>query len=64
MKSNLDTTIHDLLNQKILELEEHFDADIFTYYGLIIDGNEVPILKIIEQLADPKTKRKRLFVLS
>ncbi len=63
MKSNLDTTIHDLLNQKILELEEHFDADIFTYYGLIIDGNEVPILKIIEQLADPKTKRKRLFII-
>lgn len=63
MKSNLDTTIHDLLNQKIIELEEHFDADIFTYYGLIIDGNEVPILKIIEQLADPKTKRKRLFII-
>ena len=51
------------MNQKILELEEHFDADIFTYYGLIIDGNEVPILKIIEQLADPKTKRKRLFII-
>lgn len=63
MKSNLDTTIHDLLNQKIIELEEHFDADIFTYYGLIIDGNEVPILKIIEQLADPETKRKRLFII-
>ena len=63
MKSNLDTTIHDLLNHKILELEEHFDADIFTYYGLIIDGNEVPILKIIEQLADLKTKRKRLCII-
>ena len=55
--------VRGLLNQKILELEEHFDADIFTYYGLIIDGNEVPILKIIEQLADPKTKRKRLFII-
>lgn len=62
MKSNLDTTIHDLLNQKIVELENHFESDIFTYYGPIIDGNEIPILKIIEQLANPETKKDRLFI--
>lgn len=63
MKSNLDTTIQELLNQKIHELEQHFDADIFTYFGLITDGNEIPILKIIEQLADPKTKKERLYII-
>jgi membrane-bound ClpP family serine protease len=51
-----------LLAKKLSELEDHFDADILTYYGPIVDGNETIILSIIENLADDDQKRDNLVV--
>jgi len=33
MKPALDDKIHKLLNEKIRDLEVHFDADLLTFFG-------------------------------
>lgn len=54
--------IQDLLNHKLLELESHFNADIISYYGAIMDGGESNLLNIVEQLVNPN-KRETLNVI-
>ena len=63
MKPAVDGTIHKLLNEKLIELEEKFDADFFVYYGPILDGNENSILRIIEDLANDVNKKEKIYVL-
>lgn len=63
MKPNVHATIKTLLEEKLKQLEEHLDADIFTYWGQIVDGLENSILDIIEELAKEKDKRERLVVI-
>lgn len=61
MKPSVDKTVQDLLNKYLLRLEEHFESDIFSYFGPIADGNENEILKLVEEIADEK-KSKRLTI--
>lgn len=63
MKPPVDTSITKLLSEKLLEIETHFDADVFSYYGPIVDGNEKIVLEIIEELANESNKREKLLVL-
>jgi len=51
-----------LLNEKLAKLETHFNADIFCYYGALVDGLENQILNIIEELATDANKKNRLVV--
>lgn len=62
MKPPVDDSIKKILTDKLNELSVLLDADIFTYYGQIIDGNENIILKIIEDLAKSPDKKEKLFV--
>lgn len=62
MKPPVEDSIKKILTEKLNELSSLLDADIFTYYGQIIDGNENIILKIIEDLAKSSDKKDRLFV--
>lgn len=62
MKPPVDDSIKKILTDKLNELSVLLDADIFTYYGQIIDGNENIILKIIEDLAKSPDKKDKLFV--
>ena len=62
MKPNVHTTIRDLLTQKLIKIERHTKADVFSYIGTIIDGNEGAILSLIEELAKDKNKKERLIV--
>ncbi|MBX3105408.1 MAG: serine dehydrogenasease [Bacteroidetes bacterium] len=62
MKPPVDDSIKKILSDKLNELSVLLDADIFTYYGQIIDGNENIILKIIEDLAKSPDKKEKLFV--
>lgn len=65
MKPPVDTSIQKLLGEKLLEIESQFQADVLTYYGPIVDGNENIVLDIIEDLAmDPDKKEKLLVVLT
>lgn len=64
MKPIVDKTIQDLLNKKLLELETHFNADILSYYGAIMDGGESNLLNIVEELVNPiANKRETLNVI-
>lgn len=59
MKPALDDKIHRLLNERLSALEEHFEADILTYFGPF-EGGENFFLKIVEDLADDHNKREKI----
>jgi membrane-bound ClpP family serine protease len=52
-------TIKESLKEKLQELADVLEGDIFTYYGIIVDGYENQILKLIEEITD---KKDRIFV--
>lgn len=62
MKPALDDKIHRLLNQKIVELEQHFDADILTYFGPF-EGGENFFLKLVEELASDPDKKDKIYII-
>ena len=58
MKPTLDDKIHKLLNEKIVGLEKHFDADFLTYFGPF-EGGENFFLKVVEEIGtDPDSKER------
>jgi ClpP class serine protease len=61
MKAALDDQIHILLGDKLKALEEHFQADILTYFGPF-EGGEISFLKIIEDLANEPTKKEKIYI--
>lgn len=63
MKTNVNSTIRGLLEEKLLKIEQYFKADVFSYYGNIIDGLENDIRNIIEELAQDPNKKDRLVVI-
>jgi hypothetical protein len=65
MKLPVDTSIQNLLGEKLRDIEIQFQSDVLTYYGPIVDGNENIVLDIIEDLAsDPDKKEKLLVILT
>ncbi len=62
MKPPIDTTIQELLHSRLVSLERFFDADVVSYFGPIVDGNENYVLKIIEDIASDPDKKEKLFV--
>jgi hypothetical protein len=63
MRASVGDSIKDILTEKLLELSDYLKADILTYYGQIVDGIEKEILKIVEDLAQHKDKKDKLFVI-
>lgn len=63
MKLPVDQAIHDLLTNKLKALEKHFKADVISYFGPIIDGNETFFLQVIEQLNKSKKKNDSLYII-
>jgi hypothetical protein len=59
MKPALDDKIHRLLNERLNALEEHFEADIITYFGPF-EGGENFFLKIVEDLAYDDNKKDKI----
>src|SRR5437762_5338446 len=56
-----DSTIRDILNERLDALEKHFDADIVFYYGEIFNGVEKFFRDSIEKLKeDPAQLKQRL----
>lgn len=62
MKPALDDQIHQLLETKLIALEDHFQADILTYFGPFEGGIESTFLKIIEELVDDPTKKNIIYI--
>lgn len=59
MKPALDDKIHRLLNEKLQDLEAHFDADILTHFGPF-EGGENFFLKVVEELSVDPNKKDRI----
>lgn len=61
MKPALDNQIHNLLLERLRALENHFDADVLTYFGPF-EGGENSFLKIIENLVDDPNKKSKIYI--
>ena len=61
MKPPLEDIIRKSLNKRIQDLEKHFDADVLTYFGPF-NGIEASFLKIVEELADDKDKKDKIYI--
>lgn len=61
MKPALDDQIHKLLEERLISLENHFQADFLTYFGPF-EGGEISFLKIIEELANDPDKRDKIYI--
>ena len=49
--------MHEILNKRLGELENHFDSDFLFYYGPITDSLDKPFRDLVEELkAEPDTK--------
>ena len=62
MKPPLEDIVRKLLNKRIQNLEKHFDADVLTYFGPF-KGIEASFLKIVEELADDKDKKDKIYII-
>jgi len=60
--SPIDNYNKDLIKQAHDNLEKILDADVFVYYGGLIDGGERTVRKIIEDLAKDPNKKDKLYV--
>ena len=60
--SPIDNSNKDLIGQAHANLEKILDADVFVYYGGLIDGGERSVRKIIEDLAKDPNKKDKLYV--
>ena len=50
MKEIFDSTIQEILNERLTKLETHFDVDVIFYYGSIAENLEMPFRDFIEDL--------------
>lgn len=63
MSPSVNDTIQDLLTEKLKALEVELNADVLSYSGPIVDGNENHLLKIIEDLIAEPAKKDSLFII-
>lgn len=62
MKPIFDSTIHEILNERLNKLETHFNADFMFYYGPITDSLDKPFRDLIEELKSEATTKQTLFI--
>ncbi|CAI8272973.1 MAG: Uncharacterised protein [Polaribacter sp. SA4-10] len=62
MKPSVDNIVSNLLNQKLIELENHFNADFLVYFGPF-EGGENHFLSVVGDLAKDENKKEKLFVI-
>ncbi len=63
MEPPVNNSIKQILADQLLKIEQHFDSDVFSYFGPIVDGNENIVLEIIEELVNDPDKRDKLLVI-
>lgn len=59
---SLEKMNQEALTEKLKKLEDKLNADIFTYYGNIINGVERDVKDLIEQLAKDANKHESIYV--
>lgn len=63
MKPIFDSTLHEILNERLEKLETHLNADVIFYYGPIADSLEKPFRDFIEDLKSDSVKHETLCIL-
>lgn len=63
MKPIFDSTLHDILNERLEKLEQHFNADVIFYYGPIADSLEKPFRDFIEDLKSDSVDHQTLCII-
>ena len=63
MKPIFDSTLHDILNERLARLEAHFNADVIFYYGPIADSLEKPFRDFIEDLKSDSVQHQTLCII-
>jgi len=63
MKPIFDSTLHDILNNRLSKLETHFDADVIFYYGSIANSLEKPFRDFIEDLKSDTIQHSTLCII-
>lgn len=63
MKPIFDSTVQDILNERLNKLEEHFKADFLFYHGPITDSLDKPFRDLIEELKSDPAPRDTLFII-
>jgi len=62
MKPIFESTIHEILNERLDDLEKHFNADFLFYYGPITDSLDKPFRDLVEELKADPTNNNTLFI--
>jgi Serine dehydrogenase proteinase len=62
MKPIFDSTLHEILNERLDKLEKHFSADVIFYYGPIADSLEKPFRDFIEDLKSDTKENSTLCI--
>ena len=63
MKSPIDDTLKQLLQTKLIALEQFLDADVLVYYGNLAPVSANLFAKLIEDLKADATKRDKLYII-
>ena len=63
MKSPIDDTLKQLLQTKLIALEQFLDADVLVYYGNLAPVSANLFAKLIEDLKADATKREKLYII-
>ncbi|MEC4050341.1 serine dehydrogenasease [Flavobacterium sp. SUN046] len=63
MKPIFDSTVQDILNDRLSKLEIYFDADVIFYYGSIANSLEKPFRDFIEDLKSDTVKHTTLCII-
>lgn len=63
MKPIFDSTIHEILNERLSYLEQYFKADFLFYYGPITDTLDKPFRDLIEELKNDEETKDILCIL-
>jgi hypothetical protein len=65
MKPIFDSTVHQILNERLNKLETHFAADFLFFYGPISDSLDKLFRDLVEELkSDPDTKDTLFIILN
>ncbi len=63
MKPIFDSTLHEILNDRLAKLEAHFNADVIFYYGPMASSLEKPFRDFIEELKADKIQHASLCII-
>lgn len=63
MKPIFDSTVHQILNERLNKLETHFSADFLFFYGPISDSLDKLFRDLVEELKSDHDTKDTLFII-